>query len=514
MLGTRSILGAALLGRAGDPLQVAGPVDLLFSDVGWTGAPTDSVWPNRHFAPRVLDPLTVEQVLPFAPGGARRLATTLGDLVLINADGALDYLRAAPVDGRTVKVYQGKRGADFASFDLIFKGTGAAWREADDARITLGLRGAAWRLDVPVTRPLYAGSGGTEGGADIKGKYKPAAFGRLSNIGLVLVDATNLIYQFHYRAARAVTGVYDGGVAYTPAGDVADITAASVAPGQFKTQLSGGTIKLGTAPTKTLTADVEGDAAGSYVERAADLAFRLLHDLQGLDDGWFEPATFDALKLAAPGPVGIQLGLEPVGAAQVMDELMAGINGWWAENRQGRIEVGLIALPAAVPRASLRAKDILEIERLALPDSFDPPIWRIRVGYARNWTPMDVTQIGSAIVSGNPARYAFLTEAFRFVTKEDVTILTRNLRAQEFTLLSAYANEADALALADLLFALYAAPRRLARLRTKRQGLKLPLGGTIAIDYPRYGLAGGTNAVLVGKGIVAATADCMLTVFW
>jgi hypothetical protein len=314
---------------------------------------------------------------------------------------------------------------------------------------------------------------------------------------------------------QSIDGVYDGGVAYTPAGDVADITATSVSPGQFKTQLSGGYIKLGTAPTKTLTIDLHGDApAGAYVERASELAFRILHDLQGLDDGWFEPSTFDDLKLAAPGAIGLYVGLEEISASSVIDAIMAGINGWWAENRFGRIEVGLVALPVAMPRATLRTKDIFEIERLSLPDAMDPPLWRVRVGYGRNWSPMDITQIGTSIVSGNPARYSFLTEEFRFVTVEDVTIKIKNLRAQEFTLFSAYENEADAQTLADMIFEIYSVQRRLVRLRTKRQGLKLPLGGTIAIDYPRYGLSGGTNVVLVGKSVVAGTQDCVLTVFW
>lgn len=515
MLGNRSIFSAALFTRVVDPLRVAGPVEILLSDIGWTAAPADTVYANRHFPPRVLDPLNVEQALPYEPGGGRRLATTVGDLVLINADGALDTLRAAPVDGRPVRVLQGKRGDDFASFDLIFKGTGAGWREADDNRLTLGLRGATWHLDVPVSRPLYSGAGGVEGGADIAGKFKPAAFGKLQNIELVLVDAFNLVYQFHYRAAQAVDGVYDGGVAYTPAGDVADITLASVAPGQFKTQLSGGYVKLGTAPTKTLTADVRGDApSGIYVDRAADIAFRLLHDLQGLDDGWFESLTFDALRLAAPGQIGIYLGLEAISASAVMDQIMAGINGWWSENSAGRIEVGLIGLPVAAPRATLATKDLIEFEMLGLPESMDPPVWRVRVGYGRNWTPLDVTQIGGSIVSGNPARYAFLTEEYRFVTREDPSLFTRNLRAQELTLLSAYTSQADADALADMLFGIYSSRRRLARVRTKRQGLKLPLGGTIAVDYPRYGLAGGVNVVVVGKGLAAATADCTLTLFW
>jgi hypothetical protein len=516
MLGNRALLSAALLGRVGDPLAVAGPVPTLFSDLGWTGKPTDTIYPNRIFEPRVADPLNVELVLPFAPGGARRSATTIGDLVLINADGELDDLREAAVDGRPVEVWQVRPGADFSTADLIFRGTAAGWREADDARMALGLRGVAWRLDVPVTRPTYTGAGGVEGGADIKGKFKPVALGRVLNVQPLLVDALNQIYQCHYRAMQSIDGVYDGGVAYTPAGDVADITAAVVSPGQFKTQLSGGYIKLGTAPTKTLTLDAHGDAPGGlYVERAADLAFRLLHDLQGLDDGSFEPSTFDDLKLAAPGAIGLYVGGEAITASGLMDAIMAGINGWWAENRFGRIEVGLVALPLAMPRATLRTKDIFDIERLSLPDAMDPPLWRVRVGYGRNWSPMDITQIGSSIVSGNPTRYAFLTEEFRFVTVEDVTIKTgRNIRAQEFTLFSAYESEADAQALADALFELYSVQRRLVRVRTKRQGLKLPLGGTIAIDYPRYGLSGGTNVVLVGKSVVAATQDCVLTVFW
>lgn len=517
MLSNRAVLTAALLARVGDPGAVSGPVQRLFSDIGWTGRPSDPSHPNRHFAPRVLEPLNVERVLPFAPGGARRSAPTVGDLVLINADGELDTLLSASVDGRPVTVLQGRPGADFADFEVIFKGSMVAWRQAEDAMMAIGLRGSSWQMDVPVARPLYLGTGGLEGGADIKGKSKPAAFGLNRNIQPALVSPANLIYQFHFRRGLQVIGCFDGGVAYTYAGDVPDITATSVAPGQFKTQLSdaGSYVRLGTAPTKTLTLDVRGDAGnGIYVERAADIAFRLLHDLQGLNDGWFEYQTFDALNLLAPSPVQIYLGLEPISATDVMDQIMAGINGWWSENRLGRIEVGLISLPAAVPQATLRMKDVLDFEIVALPESFDPPIKRVRVGYDRNWTPLDVTQIGQAIVTGDPARYAFLTEEYRFVVAEDPDVPTRNLRAQEFTLFSSYVSEAAAQSLANALMAIYSKPRRLARIRTKRQGYKIPLGATIAVDYPRYGLSGGRNVTVVGQALSASTVDSVLTVFW
>jgi hypothetical protein len=514
MLSRRSLLSSSLL-SGGGLAGVVGPIEILLSDIGWTGRPDDEAYANRHFAPRVVDPLNLERAIPVVPGGARRSVPTIGDVVIINADGELDTLLTAAVDGRPVRVLQGPRGGPFSAFDTIFKGTTSAWRQADDAQISAGVRDASWQLDVPVTRPTYAGSGSLEGGSDIKGKFRPLAFGELYNIQPVLVDAANLVYQFHSRAALAVTGCYDGGVAFTPAGDVADITAASVSPGQFKTQLSGGYVKLGTAPTKTLTLDVKGDApAGAYIDRAAEIAFRVLHDFQGLDDSWFESHTFDALRLDIPGAIGIYVGIEAITATEVIDQIMAGVNGWWCSNRLGGIEVGRTSLPLEKPRARLAVKDILDFDMVPLPEAIDPPYWRVRVGYRRNWTPLDVTQIGGSIVSGDPARYAFLTEASRYVTVEDPTVRTRSLRAQEFTLESAFAGEADAQAMAELIFEVYSAPRQMARLRTKRQGYKLPLGATIAVDYPRYGLSGGRNVVVVGQGVAASNVDSFLTVFW
>jgi hypothetical protein len=517
MLSRRGILTAPLLGRTGESSAVSGTMAVLLSDLGWIGGPEDSAWPNRIFDPRVLEPLNIERALPIVPGGTARAAPTIGDVLLINADGALDHLLAAPVDGRSIAVYRGKPGADFAEFELLFRGTTSSWRDAGDARMTLGLRGAAWQLEVPVNRPVYQGTGGAEGGADIRGKFKPGLFGYGRNILPVLVDADLGVYQFHFRQALEVIGVYDGGVAYTPAGDVADIFATSVALGTVKTQLSQGLIRVGTPPARTLTVDAKGDApSGVYAERAADIAFRILHDLQGFNDGLFDYATFETLNQAAAGPVNIYLGLEPITAAAVVDQIMTGILGWWSDNPQGRIEVGLTGLPAAQPRARLELDDLFELQMLPLPEAIETPFWRVTVGYGRNWTPLDATQIGDAVKTGDAARFAFLTQEYRFTAPiEDVTIRAlRHLRARELVFLSAYDNLADAEALAQRLFDMYSTPRRLARLRTKRQGQKLRPGDTIALDYPRYGLTGGKNVTIVGQGAMGSSFDTTLTVLW
>lgn len=101
-----------------------------------------------------------------------------------------------------------------------------------------------------VLSATYAGTGGIEGGGDIKGKVKPLAIGWPKNVEPVLINAVDSVYQFSaYGAIEAVTALYERGSSFGAAtadyADYAALVAATIAPGKWATCLAQGLVRLG-----------------------------------------------------------------------------------------------------------------------------------------------------------------------------------------------------------------------------------------------------------------------------
>ena len=114
-----------------------------------------------------------------------------------------------------------------------------------------------------VLSATYAGTGGLEGGADLRGKPKPWAFGAPQNIEPILIDSINSVFQFSaYGASKAVTTLYERGTAFSASFGNYPITRRwwrlTFPPGDGRHVLASGLIRLGAPPYGAITADVEG----------------------------------------------------------------------------------------------------------------------------------------------------------------------------------------------------------------------------------------------------------------
>lgn len=488
-----------------EPVGVSAPVSFYLSCFGWTGAPDDPDAPNRHYAPRVLSPLRIDRSIPIVPDAARRVLLQLGDSTLANADGGLDELiRRMAIDGHEVAVKAIGRTARYATAETVFRGTGSSWKLATDGSGALSLRDASWRLDAPAQQALYGGTGGRDGGPDLKNKPQPLLFGDCRNVRLVLIDAASWTYQCHSGPIDAVTAVYDAGKALTPGLDYADVFAAPTPPtGTFITERASGLIRLGAKPAGTVTADIRGDKSfGVYVSSAAGIAFRLAHSLGNIPDANFDLLSFDLLNTLQPAPIGVYTHTREVRLSDLIDAVLGAIGAWWGANRFDKIEVGRLGLPGVKPVAQLTTADIISLDLLDTPAQINPPLWRVRVGWQRNWTPP--SEIGAVAGDIEDERLTFLANEYRYASYENPGLTVAHLRAQEITLPGLFAEEADAEAEAQRLQQLYAGPFQLARIRTKLQGYLIPLCRTIGVTYPRYGLANGKNVITVAQGIDAS----------
>lgn len=489
-VGRRPVARSVPLGNAN-----SGEVTLRYGDRHWVGEPGDADKPNTYYEGRVTVPLIVERSLPLLPEEDRRVQRQFGAIEIANGDGALDDPSRYAVDGRDVRVLYGPAmPSAYSDFGVVASVLGTGWETAEGIS-RLNVRDRGYSLDLPLQSNLYDGTGGAEGGAELAGKPKPLAFGKCLNVSPPLVDATLLTYQLHDGVISAVDAVYDRGAALTFGANRADYaTLASTAPsaGHYDTCLSAGFIRLGSSPAGLITADVRGDATGSYASTLDTIALRLIKGRAGISAAVVNDAGFTAAA-AVGGVMGVYISPnETPTTADVLNRLMGAAAAWWSSTRDGLITAGIVAAPE-----DQAATFFLDEYRILMIEPEAPPVprWRQRVAYQPNWTPQ-TTDIASGVTD---ARKQFLAGPARIVTWFDSQIRIRHRNALDpAPLASLYDSSTDAQALADYLGSLFGPDRGVWRLTLKRYGYTLDLGQIGRVTYPRLGLSGGRNVAIIG----------------
>ncbi len=420
--------------------------------------------------------------------------------------GADDLLTTLHWDGRPVVLYLGADGFAFNEFQPIFKGTAreVTW---DESELSLILRDGAARLAVPIQQTLYAGTGGLEGGEDLKNQPKPLAYGSPRNVSPVLVDRTQLIYQFHERQAQGVTAVYDRGVALTKANgglnDIVDLGFASITDwtpvaGQFITDLSRGLIRVGAEPDGTLTADVQGDAVGGFAQSTAAIVRRIVTSKGGfLDPEELEPAAFAQVDLMTPAPISYYVRDAGVSILTVIEALLAAIGGFSRVTWRGTFTIGVLAFTPPV----LTIRDdahLVSYRRVTTP----LPVWRHKLGYAKAWTVQSQEEVNTS--SAPAAVKDFVGHAFRYAETSDLMVRERRRLAEETTVEGWFDLATDAQAEADRQFALFAADRDRYDLELAQYQFRVEPGQTVRVQVPRFGLTAGRDFLV--QGVTEQTA--------
>ncbi|RVT97892.1 hypothetical protein EOD42_08870 [Rhodovarius crocodyli] len=491
---TAGILPAGIL-----PGRVSGgDVRLDWSDVDWTSQPTDTR-PNVHFEGRAGD-ITLERSLPLDPAGERRIAAALGEIPVDNTDGAYDgTAEGLAIDGRPLSVsLLGHRSAAYADRRLVFAGIGSGWR-ADRRLLRITAASLAYVLDVPMLG-LYGGTGGADGGDELRGKPVPEAWGRLRNVPPLQVDAGLLIYQLHARQIGEITGVYvrgapiDAGAGYS---SYSALAAATVPGGTYSWAITptGSYLRLGSSPDGTVTADLWGQPGGASIPRM----MRLMLARGGVATN---PAAFDSAEGYAPGTAGLWLA-EQVTFAEAISRLAAGAGLWWGDDGGGSIVVGRVSAPGGPGGILLDQDSILDdVEPLEPP----APAWRAGLGYRRNWSPLSGTDLVPEPTI-TAARRQELAEASRRVSVEIAARRVRNAQARDVTLETLFDDEADAMALGNNILSLLRPGLGLWRVPVGMMGWGMGLGQQARLTWPRYGLAAGRDVRVVGQSVRGNRVD-------
>jgi hypothetical protein len=473
---------------------------LRWSSHGYTSSPS-CVPPNAHYDARIVGEINFEQAISIGGGLVGRAAIGFGEIAIEDGDGALSSLLSGyAIDGRALRL----RVADgtgarigawpaMAAFSTVFAGTAAGWRR--DARtVRIRLRDAISRLDVPAQSEIFAGTGGVEGAANLKGIAKPQTWGQVFNASPVYLGVFDLgagllsTFAVHFRAIDGVPAVRERGAALT------EITSGTPGIGQYRVFPSLGVFQLGFTPAGTITADVRGDASPWYAFTVGKLARRIAADLaqfSAADD--FEDSSFDDFDFIRPGAVGLFV---PAGTAfrviDLVEGLIGGAGGFVTQTRAGRLRAGVLAPPDPIEHATLDPADIRDLVPVDLPDGINPPPKRVEIGYRQNLTPSDDL---AGAVTGDLR--SWLSQPWRTAAAFSGSVAATYALAQNMPLFpSVFADETPAQMMADQFLDLYRPGRRRIRLITGRYLGQLELGYTVALTWPLFGLASGWRGVV------------------
>ncbi|KDP84712.1 hypothetical protein CF70_018005 [Cupriavidus sp. SK-3] len=453
---------------------------LRFASAGFTTQPTDTP-ANAYFEGRLQEQPRLSRTLfdRATTYGASRASA--GKIRLLNTDGGLDNLVADyAFDGRPFTVKVGQPGTPVSGWATVMSGL-LDDVSADDGAMSLQVRDRLAFLGRPLARPKYAGSNmlpdGVEGTKDdLKDQYKPRVYGGVFNVPAKAVNTSKLVYQVSDQACT-VTVVYDNGVAWVRGADYAsqaDLLATAPAAGTFRCWL--GLFRLGSMPIGQVTAD-----AGTAEQRAGALLKQLALDGE-IPAGDIVDADVTALNAANSAPVGVWVDGE-ANTQTVMDELANAIGAWYGFDRLNRLRMGRLTAPTGVPVAqwSVDAVTSLVLRSAGVPN------WRAVVRFGRNYT-VQAQPAGSVA----QARKAFLAQEYRQTAVEVVAVKTAWPSSEAVTFDAALVAEADAAAEATRRSALYSVRRILVDVEVplSELGDQVDLGVVVALDHPRYGLAG------------------------
>lgn len=464
-----------------------GAMTLRWSTHGYTTTSADTP-ASTYYDGRMLGDFTVDRAI-VGRDGIGGLSRVFAEVVLTNADGGLDaLLRDYAIDGRAVRLLVGDVDAAYSTFGTVFAGvveTASITEERVRLRCTDGLS----KLALPIQETVYAGSGSTEGGADLAGKPKPLCYGTVRNITPPLVDAANLLYQVHDGAINDVPALRDRGV---------ELTRVLVAPaaGEYQPILGTGFVKLGASPDGEITCDVEGDTpGGGYTAHAGEIIQRILSTRLTTSD--IDTTAFANLYSALSAEIGIWIGTEMTLVTDVINELLDGVGAFGGFTRQGIFTIGQVAAASGLPALELDSTDIIAIEREPLPAPLEPVCWRVQVGWGKNYT----VQTDIAALATDADR-TFVAQPLRVALDSDSSIQSQHLLARDYGPVPAlYRDEADALAEAGRLFDLWGVRRAQYRVQTHIEGMVADLGHVVQLTHPRHLLDNGASGRVIGQSI-------------
>lgn len=502
---------------------------LLFGTEGWATKPTDTP-ANTHIAGLLADPGSIRSELFSGARLTGPVRPNFGQIVLNNADGALDALMSYGMGG-TVTVRYGSVGDAYPSaWATVFVAYAYAL-VVDFKEVRVLLRDRLFLLDKPVVTETFAGFGALTG-TGIANKKQQMVLGRPGLIPLVLIDQNAQIYWMQANGASARQWLYsdsadyhvfDGGVPLArgaPYSTPEEGLSVEPAPGEFRLFGMGAAtdanyestgpvyVRLGSPPEFELRAQAVGLLKNGPESRAAPWTFVDLLNRAGITD-----VTTGNL---APGSTVLRAGNRLIDADQTYLEVMSDVSAArfdaFGFDRLDRffmfnLKLGDEGADASVHTFTVHnAKDF---RRQPVPGQ-EAPAWQVSVNAGMAWP----SQIANSLTAEQA--HKFQRERQQSFTGTADSVRKANPGAESATL-DVVGNEFSTLdqrkAFVKRYFELFGARRDLISVTAPLtpETIAIDLHSKVTINMPRLGCGGGRNfrVVMSDLNLRARTAT-----FW
>ena len=448
--------------------SVAQSLTLRYATQGYMTHPTDTP-AKTYYDGRLLQPGLLRQELP--PDFSGAAAVSYGELVLLNADGALGELAYYGLDGQQVVIKRGEAGAAYSTFATVMTAT-MEQPLVDRQRCRIRLRGPDARLERPLLTGRYAGNNalpnGLEGGAELAGQPKPRVYGVVENISPPCINTSRLIYQVSDSALGCSTNnVYVAGVALTAGAlytSQSDMETNAPAAGTYRAWPAGGMFRLGTTPTGRVTCNAAADPSGHgnpwelwnvLYQVAYDAGVQASEFYKTQSTTWPQPDNWQGTWATDQPHVGLWV-TDLRTAADAMAELARSLGVWFGFTRDSVTSLGAVPKLKAEPfpppfvsyssgyaaylqRMRFDRSHILAVSAVAAPGAGRGlPTWKVDLSFRKNYSVLQPAEMPSL----TPATYGFFEMENRRTQAADVNVLNKHATAQAIEIDTCIANDA------------------------------------------------------------------------
>lgn len=387
-----------------------------------------------------------------------------GAFLIDNTDGSLDSWLSDIWVNRRIQVWMGDASWPRGDFYRIFDGIVADIGSADVGRLSLRLIDKLQRLNGPISEET------TTDNVSI-----PQSFGEVSNVEPILFNPALHEYRAHVAALERVIEVRDNGVPVA------------------STSVTGG-FRLTASPAGTITASVQGERTGTYVNDISRVVQRLVTGFGKATERFtstdLDTANLLAFQTANPQPVGLYVQ-DRMNVIEACNDLAASLGAQIAMSREGKLRIHQIKLPATGTAREIHPSNY-EAGSLEVADRSTVRA-AIKLAYNKNWTVQESLDTGIP-----PAHKDLFSQEWMYELASNSTIAGRyRLTSEPETEETLLQQKADATAEAARRLALWSVPRQVYRVRCYAEYLTLELGQTVTLFGRRFGLSAGKTGMVV-----------------
>lgn len=286
---------------------IQGDITLRLSSDGKRFKPDDPVSPGYQTEGRLAQRVEVRSSIDIAPDVESSAVISVGDVQAFDQDRWVeDKIDQYNFDGRRVRVLFGPRSGTLADYRVVAEAFARDWARDDAGRATLRLQDLQFGLERDFQAREFAGTGGLEGDAVLKGKLKPRLIGFRTHFQPITISIADRWWMWNDGPSQGVVAAYYGGEAIPSEGDYPDLisfAAAPVSEGAYVTckALSIGKDRPAGGIEAPVAIQAHGDNVGGYSPQPGDLIAKVFRQFAAFDLTQYDAASLGAFNIGEGG---------------------------------------------------------------------------------------------------------------------------------------------------------------------------------------------------------------------